>query len=94
VPNSPRPTGTVTPTPTITRTPTPIPPFENIGGAGACADGIDNDLDNFLDCTDPDCATSAPCGVTAPAMSLPMTAVLLALLLFAGLLGGRLAKPR
>jgi hypothetical protein len=51
----------VLPTPTPTPTPTPIPtppPAED------CNDGIDNDGDSFIDCSDADCSTNPDCTET------------------------------
>jgi hypothetical protein len=95
---SPTPSRTPTQTPTITRTPThtntptqSATPTNTVGnetsnGAnlGACSNGVDDDMDRLIDCVDPDCSTVAPCGAPAPAMSGQAAAVLLVLMLGAG----------
>ena len=34
-----------------------------------CNNGVDDDGDHLVDCADPDCASTIPCGVPAPVMS-------------------------
>jgi hypothetical protein len=86
---TPTPTNTPTPsnTPTVTPTPTPTPPHEDSGGAQGCSDGIDNDGDGLIDCADPDCGNTPPCGPVAPVMSPRMVVVLIVTLSAVGLLG-------
>ena len=72
-------------------------PKENSSGAQACSDLRDNDGDGLVDCQDPDCFGTPPCGVPAPAMSnraLGLMAVLLALIGFFALTPLRFGKRR
>ncbi len=81
------PTGTPTETPTSTPTSTPtLAPRENAGGAGFCQDGLDNDGDGKVDCADPDCNLTPPCGVPTPVLSEPLILVLVAVLGLTGLI--------
>jgi hypothetical protein len=38
-------------------------------GPAACSDGLDNDNDGLIDCTDPDCTKVHPCSAPAPVLS-------------------------
>lgn len=75
-----------TQTPTRTFTPTAGGPMETDQGAAACSDTIDNDMDNLIDCFDPDCNAVAPCLNRAPAVSSSAMVVLLLTLGVSGLL--------
>ena len=50
-------------TPQPTPQPTPRPTSSPVGGAQElnCADGVDNDLDGFVDCADADCDGNSAC---------------------------------
>jgi hypothetical protein len=56
-------------------------------GDDDCIDGLDNDEDGLIDCEDPGCAGDVFCLPVAPAMSPPMTLVLVVFLGLVGLLG-------
>jgi len=88
-PATPTPTpgiATATPTPGIPTATATITPTdrENSSGAQACSDGIDNDLNGLIDCADPACGGTFPCGVPAPAMSSRALVLLVVLFLSIG----------
>lgn len=69
-------------------------PLENSSAQG-CSDMDDNDGDGLIDCEDPNCFRTPPCGVPAPLMSnrgLGLMAVLFALIGFFGLSPLRFSK--
>ncbi|HYD48395.1 MAG TPA: hypothetical protein VEB21_08615 [Terriglobales bacterium] len=92
--DTPTSTPTATPTETPTDTPTPSPTItaaagEDASGGISCTDEIDNDFDGLLDCDDPDCIDTPPCGAPVPAASSGAVAVLIVVLASAGLLALR-----
>ena len=60
---------------------------ENTSGPQACSDLIDNDGDGLVDCQDPDCFRTLPCGAPAPVMSNPTLGLMAALLVLIGFFG-------
>lgn len=54
---------------------------------GGCSDGIDNDMDEDVDCADSDCADNIVCNAPAPALSGTGIALMMALLLLVGWFG-------
>ena len=91
------PSSTATITPTATETPTSTPTFaprENAGGAQFCRDGVATDGDGLVDCADPDCAHTPPCGAPVPLLSGQMLLLLVTVLGFVGLFGLRRAWRR
>jgi len=88
-------TPTTTPTATPSATPTATPPSsEAFLGFSSCTDGIDNDMDGLIDCADPDCSHTPPCGAPVPLMSWSPLALLVVALFSAGAFGVRRIRAR
>ena len=77
------PTATATPSATVSATPAPR---EN-SLPDQCSDGIDNDANGLVDCNDPSCFGTAPCGANAPTLSPRLLGVLVLALAIVGGLG-------